>query len=282
MSFDKTQPSYISLRDIVTERTRSIVAWVGSGLSTPAGLPTWATLKRSLLNDLKSKLLSMDVDERRVEKTINSISNETNNWIAFGRLAHELGDASFKDAIRRALNVPDRIDVPSTYTNLWRLKIRGMLNLNLDRLATRAFCEVTYENENNCKVNPNEFHGIRAKSLAHVLSNPKPFIANLHGVADESASWVLTYESLKQLTNDDGYKAFIQTCILSNTVLFVGISADDQAAGGYLEKLVNMDVDIGVNYWITDRIDIATDKWAEKNGIRIIRYKSHDSDVLLG
>jgi len=47
--FDKTQNSYISLRDCVAERTSSILAWVGSGVSADAGLPTWNSLKRSLV-----------------------------------------------------------------------------------------------------------------------------------------------------------------------------------------------------------------------------------------
>jgi serine/threonine protein kinase len=65
--------------------------------------------------------------------------------------------------------------------------------------------------------------------------------------------------------------------LATRTVLFAGISADDVAAGGHLERLTKIQkLDVGTHYWVTDRIDAATNKWAESVGIRIIRY--HNSD----
>jgi hypothetical protein len=62
--FDKKQPSYLALRDIVSEGTRPIVAWVGAGLSAPAGLPLWGGLKKHLCDALEAKSRSVDGDDR--------------------------------------------------------------------------------------------------------------------------------------------------------------------------------------------------------------------------
>jgi hypothetical protein len=59
-------------------------------------------------------------------------------------------------------------------------------------------------------------------------------------------------------------------------VLFVGVTADDVAAGGHLAALTNCGVDTGSHYWITDRSDIQTDRWAEQSGIQVIRYHNAD------
>jgi len=66
--------------------------------------------------------------------------------------------------------------------------------------------------------------------------------------------------------------------MLSSTILFVGISVDDEAVGGHLEELKKITKDSGPHYWLTNRLDAATDDWAEGLGVRIIRYDSKDND----
>ena len=55
-------------------------------------------------------------------------------------------------------------------------------------------------------------------------------------------------------------------------MLFIGISADDVAAGGILGRLRSIGVDPGGHFWLTDRLDEATDQWAENIGLELIRY----------
>jgi len=85
---------------------------------------------------------------------------------------------------------------------------------------------------------------------------------------------VLTRKQLKALTENRGYKEFIQACLSTSTVLFLGITADDFAVGGHLESLKNLAPDSGTHYWLTDRADAKTDAWAESNQIRVIRYQN--------
>jgi eukaryotic-like serine/threonine-protein kinase len=50
------------------------------------------------------------------------------------------------------------------------------------------------------------------------------------------------------------------------------------AVGGHLERLVSLGIQPQTHYWITDRRDAATDTWAERNNIRIIRYKPSSTE----
>lgn len=47
--------------------------------------------------------------------------------------------------------------------------------------------------------------------------------------------------------------------------------------GGHLDALKRTGVeDAGCHYWLTDRRDRDSDKWAEERGIRVIRYDSSE------
>jgi len=271
--FDKTQNSYISLRDCVAERTSSILAWVGSGVSADAGLPTWNSLKRSLVEALKNKGRSLEPDEAEgIFALASSIEAQKNNWVAFEMLHKGLGKATYVDTIREVFRPTATSQPPALYELIWKLNVRGILNLNLDRLATKSFIDV------NTGRNFIEFDGARAGNLTHVLRSTDSFITNLHGNLDDASSWVFSKPELSWLLGQEAYKSFIRSCLSSHTVIFVGVSADDIAVGGHLELLTKLSIDVGSHFWITDRRDAETDRWAEKNNLRLIRYSSHGPD----
>ena len=273
MDFDKTQNAYISLRNVIAERTESIVVWVGSGLSTPAGIPVWKTLREQLLGALRNKASSMDEESKhRILDVCSKINNQSNNWVAFEMLRNALGDATWKDGIREALRVEKTGQTPEIYSKIWKLHVHGMLNLNLDRLATKSFVETMIDQV------PIEFVGKHASDYAHVLKSPQSFICNLHGDVQDASSWILTAKDLRLLLQNPGYRTFVQGCLTSKTIIFLGISADDLAVGSFLENLTKIGVDFGAHYWITSRRDLDTDKWAEKVGVRLIRYEAKDKD----
>ena len=64
--FNANQPSYESLRNIVAERTNGIIWWIGSGLSRPAGLPTWAALKAALRKAFQEKIRTFEVSDQEM------------------------------------------------------------------------------------------------------------------------------------------------------------------------------------------------------------------------
>ena len=138
--FDNTQPAYVALRDIVGEGTKPIVAWIGAGLSAPAGLPLWRDLKKVLCDALEAKARSYEGEEHdRAEAQLILAKTEKNFWVAFQILREALGQTSYRETIRASLKLGETAAVPPLYESLWRLRFAGILTLNLDRLASRSY-----------------------------------------------------------------------------------------------------------------------------------------------
>ena len=270
MSFHSDQPSHLALRSIIAEKTNKLVIWVGSGLSASAGLPTWRQLKESLVAQLKEKAHEISQpDATSLKKAAIRAEDTDNYWLAFQILRKHLGKASYQAAIREALRPATTASCPEVYHNIWNLRPAGVLNLNLDRLATRALGEVSPGRYST------EFSGRQANEFLHVLRNPHPFIANLHGVTDNASSWVLTKGELDYLVGSQGYQTLIKSCLTTTTILFIGITVDDAAVAAHLRRLTTAGIDIGNHYWLTNRRDLGTDIWAEHLGVQVIRYRNH-------
>src|SRR4249919_2526590 len=250
--------AYERLRSTVATRTRKLVFWCGAGLSAPAGIPTWPVLQRRLEQQLQDKLATTNLPPAQRDAKVRSIKQEKNPWLAFHRLQTELGPASFREGIKAALSKAASAETPPAYAAIWRLRPAGVINLNLDRLATRAFVELGSNGLG-------EFKGKEVCAHAQLLNSPRPYLCNLHGVEDDADSWIFTLPTLKDLAETAAYQKFVSTVLMSSTVIFVGITADDVAVGGHLQRLKSEGITTSPHYWITDRRDLATDVWAENN-----------------
>src|SRR5699024_9096788 len=104
----------------------------------------------------------------------------------------------------------------------------------------------------------------------------RPFIANLHGNVEQVGTWIFTQTDLARLLRAPGYLNFIRSCISTNAILFLGITADDRAVGGHLEWFAKNGINTGPHFWLTHRRDTETDRWAEGADIRVIRYADQD------
>ena len=271
MAFDTTQNAYLSLRNIIGERTSGVVFWTGSGLSAQVGLPTWGELRAALMNALAERVSQMDESERgSLQGTARAVEKETNNWRAFQMLRGALGSTTWRATIRQSLLMYTSVGLPPLYERMWRLQPHGLLTLNLDRLATRSHADLG--------TGPvlTEFNGNQVANFTHVLKSRSPFICQLHGNIEDTSSWILTSSELNSLLSNPGYDNFITSCLSAKTVVLVGISADDVAVGGFLDRLVGLDV--GDHYWFTDRRDYKTNQWAEERGIRLIQYNAPDGN----
>ncbi len=274
MPFDKSQGSYEALRSIIAERTNGVVFWIGSGPSFGVGLPSWSGLRDELLKALQEKIDNLDHQAgESLRKSAKSIRKEQSNWRAFERLRSELGRTTWQSRIRELLDPPEPVNTPLAYKKLWRLRPHGILTLNLDRLASKAYAEM-----NTDEVLLTEFVGKQVAEYTYALKNPHPFICHLHGKIDNASSWIITSSDLANAQRDLAYANFIKACLTAKTVVFVGISTDDQAVGGFIEQLSALGIDTDSHYWITDRRDSSTDSWAEERGIRLIRYSASNQD----
>jgi hypothetical protein len=219
VALNPEQPAYIALREIVSERTRPLLVWCGSGISAEAGLPTWAALKGSLLEGLRAKADGLGEQGRKLGAAADLVEQERDYWNAFQILHDYLGRTDFRDYINRAFADAYRTVTPSAYAPLWELGIDGIVTLNLDRFAIRSLTEHS-PNET-----PLEQSGEAVGRLRRHLHTPRPFVANLHGDIDDDATWVFTRSQLSKLFADETYCSFIELCLSTYTVIFIGISS---------------------------------------------------------
>jgi serine/threonine protein kinase len=201
------------------------------------------------------------------EAQLETAANSSNLWDSFGVLRDILGKPTYKTLIRKELSTSDTVKIPLLHDLIWQQPTtRGVVSLNIDGLEGRS----------HRKERPLEyaqpFVGRDMKNYMHVIQSKKPFIARLHGHYSDSSSWVFTSEELKHQTNDPAYVTGVQSLFSNFTVVFLGISADDVAAGGFLEKMASLGMDLGSHFWITNRIDQDTRDWQQKAGLLHVPY----------
>ena len=212
------QPAYQQLRQIYAEATRRPVFWIGAGLSRPAGLPLWSELREHLEHAADRKLVTFgDADRDRYQRELSNIKQETDFWVAFERLKRFLKKTSFKEEIRTALQPAESNPPPALYERIWDLNPQGVLTLNLDRYPSRAYAE------KQSKI-LNEFSGIDIGKYLHLFGHKNPFVANLHGILENNATWVLTKSEINDRLNDKAYRQSIQNILMTHMVIFVGIT----------------------------------------------------------
>jgi serine/threonine protein kinase len=273
VAFQKSQPAYQSLRAILAEKTTPVIAWVGAGLSAPAGLPSWKGLIEGLIDAGKQKIQNInDTATKGLLQNAQEKYKIGDYWTGFQLLEQVLGGTTYQSEIRQRLGAGSAAPIPQTYTLLWKVGISGLVNLNLDPLAARAYSTVFPG------VDVERFSGHQARNLMGVLQRNKRFIANVHGTLEDATTWVFTHSKLKPLLADNGYRQFVSTCLTARTILFVGLTADDIAVRDHFERLGAAGVSGIEHFWITDRNDASTDAWAEGLNIRVIRYVSVDHD----
>ena len=277
MAFDTAQSAYLDLRQILTEGTDPVIAWIGAGLSTPAGIPAWSGLRDSLVAELNAVASHIgDIDEKRKLQFAAGEANVNRNlWEAFSTLYQNLGEPVYKAAIRNAMRPSDKLPVPPVYQQLWQVGVKGIVNLNIDRFAKRAF---------NSAFGGRTLHDFVGKDIGHfvhLLRSANPWLAQLHGEVDNSESWVFTALQLRTLFANSGYQQFVNSCLTTRTVVFIGISAEDVAAGGHLARLTQAGIDCGSHFWITHRTDPTVQDWAKQAGLRVIHYASDNGHAEL-
>jgi eukaryotic-like serine/threonine-protein kinase len=132
MDFDTAiaAPAFRDLADLVAEQTRTLVAWIGAGLSMPAKLPSWMLLRRLLHEAATAKVNTFsEPDRTRKRASLDKIVGIKDPWTAFERLSTILGRESFAAEVRRHLSITGKT-IPESYQLLLRLPLRGILSLN--------------------------------------------------------------------------------------------------------------------------------------------------------
>lgn len=272
MTFNSDQDSFKALKKVIAERTSTTIAWVGAGLSAQAGLPSWPVLIAHLVEVGRRKVSGMGSPdkEKGLLQALEEKARARDFWVAFHIAEELLGQVTYQAEIREKLDTSAK--PPEAYAKLWSTGIQGIISFNLDHFAQQSFSLY----KPGARVDT--FIGEQARNLAGILQRTNNFIGNPHGDINNSATWIFTQSKLNSLLTDAGYRQFINTCLVSRTVIFIGITVDDKAIEDHLATLREISTSGVTHYWITHRADSATDKWAESLNVRIIRYEAKGSD----
>lgn len=266
MSFNVEQNSYQEFRGILKEKSGKVICFVGAGLSKPLGLPLWGELYQSLHDIAKEEAEGLDDAPTRVN-ALNSLSAIEDPWLKFELLRERMGRTSYESCIKNELKTTSSHNT-GHYDNIWKLGFNGILSLNIDPLA-----ELSYRK--NKKSRLATATGFYIKDRMELLNTNLPFLINLHGSYDSTNTWVFTKDELNQLMGNPSYQHFIQTIFSTSTILFLGITATDRAAGGHLDNLTKLGIK-GPHYWLTDNTEPQVHQWAQNRGVRLIKYKKDE------
>jgi eukaryotic-like serine/threonine-protein kinase len=274
MTSYKSLAEYQDLLKRVSLHGGRTIAFIGSGLSRPIGLPTWAELRDKIIADFIEEAQTRADDEKaRITTKCVSAKALPSLWHSFDILSQIRGQAAFEQAIKRHLSPAERNQPPANYQKVWKADVQGIITLNVDGFSQKSFSQL------HPGADLNIFNGGEISNYADAISREQPFVCNLHGILGNPSSWVFTTKDRERLIKVPGFKDFFASCFLGTTVVFIGITAEDVAAGGILENLVHK---IGISfagdhYWVTDRSDGAAADFSDAIGLKRIKYSTEDN-----
>lgn len=282
MPFNENHPNYSMFLTTIAEHRAPVVFWIGAGVSADAGLPNWPNLRKTLAAGALEELVALPKSEADIlEPQLQQATNTGDLWSAFEVLKEILGEPTYKSIIRSQLGQSDIVSIPELHELIWRLEAtRGVISLNIDGLEGRA------HRHNRKAENVTTFVGRDLKNQLHTLRDKKPFIARLHGHHSDRTSWVFTKTELSQQVQAEAYRMALQSIFSNFTVVFLGISAEDVAAGGFLADMTAAGIDAGNHFWITNRNEATIRNWANEAGLLRVQYsvaenESHTSVIRL-
>jgi serine/threonine protein kinase len=271
------QQSLKHLVETYAAGSHRFLIWCGAGIGAYCGLPNWSELHKFLVQTAKNKAVYLPTKEEReiARRRIEAAQNVDDFWVAFDLLSKQLGPTDFRSAIKAQLDFPDVSKIHPILSELWSLKVGGIITLNLDPTLKRGFYQTTPGKLLN------EAVGTRLSAQLNILSEPRRFLVNLHGVVSDPSTWVLTSEDREKLLGSASYRTFLDNVFVSWKILFVGISAHDVMAGGHLNILKSLGYNFGEHFWLTSKNEKSVLDWASQVGVQTILYDqkttSHDA-----
>ncbi len=244
---------------------RSVIPFVGAGLSRPMGFPLWGSFLEGLAADYPAI-----VDSLRTHLAAYQYED------AAQLLLDRMGHAVFSEGIQsvfgsriRALKGPVQL--------LPQLFKRGCITTNFDYVLNRVY-EVS-----ECRLQ-GEFSGSRLNEAPRRLADEPHCLLRLHGEADSVQGRVLTRNEYAACYGDGGnYRELLKLLIANTSLLFLGCSLSiDRTVHALREIKQAATVDAPRHYAFVPFVD-GMDREARRNelaraDIHPIWYPPEDHD----
>jgi hypothetical protein len=193
-------------------RARKLVLFMGSGLSSMAGYPTWSQLIERLVAEAKqrpgARLDGLEALEVRQD------------YFMLAEFARStLGPSEYVELLRQELGHP--VPVTEAHRLIALTDFRGIITTNYDRLL-----ETTIARERSWA--PSTFTHEGLSPMAEALFNSELFLFKMHGDVLSPASIVLTARDYDRvLLRSPHVRALLYGVLLNYKLLFVGYSLRD-------------------------------------------------------
>lgn len=266
-------PALESLGRAFANGTKFIV-WLGSGTSIAAGLPSWPILRSKLgaVLDTRAKRADAPHNLRAIAETAAKLPD---HWNAFEVLKAQL-KSDYVRRVKEAL-ATDGINPPSQLTRIWsNPNIDGMISLNLDDLALKAFNEKYAGRQTVAHTD-----GTNLRLALRLLNESASFLVQLHGALAEEKSWVLTTSERETLVQDPLYQRFVDACLTGRKILFIGCSPDDIAVKLHFDRMKATGGYMPEHFWLVSAQELTEDRRRDLDemNVGLIEYDVSDPNI---
>lgn len=199
-------------RLIRSVRDRRCILFVGSGLSSLAGYPTWSQLIGRLVAEAKlsprARLEGLEAMEAR------------RDYLMLAEFAREtLGPWDYTRLLKEAVGHP--LPPSPVHQLIAETDYRGIITTNYDRLLEHTMAQVRHQL-------PVVFTTEGIAAMGNALFDPDLFIYKLHGDITSPGTIVLSSRDYDRLIlRNPHVRSFLFGAVLNHTLLFVGYSLSD-------------------------------------------------------
>jgi len=215
-------PDLIS--DLAERRAAIFVgAGVSAGVTTRSGgrLKVWdAFLKES----------AEKLTDRTMKKQAQELIKNADYLMACELISRGLGDKAWEAALTREYN--QRAQPSHLQKLIMQLKQRIILTTNFDLFLERAWDDVNPDSTHNPKI----LKRLDSNAL-HAFRDSDEYIIKIHGSIDDIGGMIFTNKEYSDKAYGNwAYSKFIETILLTHTVIFVGFSLSDPAISQIIEN----------------------------------------------
>lgn len=212
------------INDLAERRAAIFVgAGVSAGVTTRSGgrLKVWD----AFLKEHAEKLT-----DRSIKKQAQELIKNADYLMACELISRGMGDKAWEAALTAEYN--QRAQPSPLQKLIMQLKQRIILTTNFDLFLEKAWDEVNSDSTHN----PRILKRLDSNAL-HAFRDSDEYIIKIHGSIDDLGSMIFTKKEYSDKAYGNwAYSKFIETILLTHTVIFVGFSLADPAISQIIEN----------------------------------------------
>ncbi|RHW21231.1 SIR2 family protein [Pseudomonas jilinensis] len=212
------------IRDLAERRAAIFVgAGVSAGVTTRSGgrLKVWGAFLKEHADRLA---------DRAIKKQAQELIKNSDYLMACELIKRGMGDEAWEAALTAEYN--QRAEPSHLQKLIMQLKQRVVLTTNFDLFLEKAWDEVNSDSTHNPKI----LKRLDADAL-HAFRDSDEYIIKIHGSIDDLSSMIFTKKEYSDKAYGNwAYSKFIETILLTHTVVFVGFSLSDPAIAQIVEN----------------------------------------------